>query len=42
MKRFGRAAELLMQALTAPANALNAIQLAAYKKLVRFGARWLT
>jgi hypothetical protein len=35
VKRFARAAELLTQALAAPAMALNAIQLACYKKLVR-------
>jgi COP9 signalosome complex subunit 3 len=34
LKRFDRAAELLLQALVAPSPALNAIQLAAYKKLV--------
>jgi hypothetical protein len=35
VKRFGRAVELFMQALTAPALALNAIQLACYKKMAR-------
>jgi hypothetical protein len=35
VKQFGRASELLTQALVAPAPVLNAIQLASYKKLVR-------
>lgn len=35
LRRYGRACELLVQALVAPTPALNAIQLACYKKLVR-------
>ena len=35
VKRFGRAVDLFMQALAAPALALNAIQLACYKKMAR-------
>ena len=35
VKRFGAAVDLFMQALAAPALALNAIQLACYKKMAR-------
>ena len=35
VKRFAHAVDLFMQALAAPALALNAIQLACYKKMVR-------
>jgi len=35
VKRFAQAVDLFMQALAAPALALNAIQLACYKKMAR-------